>query len=65
MEINAKAPKKETLSELCRFLSIKTDDPKQQAFLAALYAVAVDGGTVTVRHKRRGVTRLTFNGMNY
>lgn len=65
MEINAKAPRKGTLSEHCRFLSVKTDDPEQQAFLAALYAVAVDGGSVTVKHKRRGVARMTFAGIKW
>lgn len=70
MEIQAKAPKKKCLTQLVRSMSIKTDNPAQQEFLAVLYATFIEGGVLSIQSdgrqgkpERKAV--LVLNGMGY
>lgn len=52
MEVKAKAPRKGCITDHVRQLTIKTDDPVNQKFLANLHAIFLDGGTIRIDSKK-------------
>lgn len=65
MEIYAKAPRKGCMSDGCRLLEIKTDDPEQQKFLTALHDFFVRGGSAIVKPKGAPMSVLRSKGFGY
>jgi len=65
MEIYAKAPRKGCMSDGCRLLEIKTDDPEQQKFLTALHDFFVRGGSASVKPKGAPMATLRAKGFGY
>lgn len=52
MEVKAKAQRKGCITDHVRQLTIKTDDPVKQKFLADLHAIFLDGGTIRIDSKK-------------
>lgn len=52
MEVKAKAPRKGCITDHIRQLTIKTDDPVKQKFLADLHTIFLDGGTIRIDSKK-------------
>lgn len=65
MEITAKAPRKQCISDGCRTITIKTDDPEQQKFLTALHDFFVRGGEAVIKPKNTPMTILVAKGFGY
>ena len=60
MEVQAKAPRKGSITDHVRKLTLTTDAVADQKFLAALHAVFLDGGSIQVVSKKPNTPPVTF-----